>query len=60
MPMREEVERMKTYKRHQYYALRKLSEADAPPQDMRIMKIWPATDWEAVWQNLVIAPSAES
>jgi len=60
MPTRGEAEGTKTYKRRQYYALRKLSEADAPLQDMRIVKIWPTTDWEAVWQNLVTAPSAES
>ena len=34
MPKKGEAEGTKTYKRRQYYALRKLSEADAPPQDM--------------------------
>ena len=59
MPTREEAEGTK-HQRRLYHALRILSEAAAPPQDMRIVKIWPATHWEAVWQKLATTPSAES
>ena len=33
---------------------------EAPVQGIRIVKLWPNSDWEAIWRNLALAPTAQS
>jgi len=60
MPIRGGTEEDKSYKRRLYSTLKVLSDTAVPPQEMRVARIWPSTDWKAVWRNIVATPSSES
>ena len=49
-----------TYKKRIYTTLQTLSNANSMIQEMRITKLWPQTNWELVWKNLLITPLPSS
>jgi len=54
------TESVNTYKKIIYATLQILSNAASAIQEMRIIKIWPQTDWDLVWKNLLATPVPSS
>jgi len=54
------IEPAKTYKKRIYATLQTLSNEVSTIQEMRIIKLWPQTDWELVWKNLLATPVSSS
>ena len=51
---------VKTYRTRIYTTLLTLLQAETPPPKMRIEKLWPHTNWQAIWKNLWATPASKS
>ena len=60
VPTQGSDEPTKAYKRKVYNTLLQIHSRASYVQEMRIQKIWPATDWNLVWYNLHSSPVPES
>jgi hypothetical protein len=59
IPKEADSEKAKTCKRNIYKTLRMMNNADVPPQEMRISRMWPQANWRQIWRNLTVAPTSE-
>ena len=50
----------KAYKRRIYNTMLHLLRAESEPQVMRIVRLWPTTEWKSLWKNLHTAPAPET
>jgi hypothetical protein len=54
------VESKGAYKRRVYYTLYIMNRRETGMKEMRIVKLWPTTDWAAVWGNLHSMPVTDA
>jgi hypothetical protein len=59
IPKQADSETAKTYKRNIYKTLRMMNNADAPPQELRITRMYPQANWRQIGRNLTVAPTSE-
>ena len=50
------TESTKAYKQRIYDTLHYFNRMETGPQEMRIITMWPNTDWSSVWKNLAETP----
>jgi len=53
-------ETAKAYWKRLYTTLQALHNASFTPQEMRIARLWPQSDWQTIWKNLITAPISEA
>jgi len=60
IPQREHSASCVVYKRRIYSTMHGILSAATDPTELRIMRLWPITDWETVWQNVRETPVSET
>jgi hypothetical protein len=60
VPGQRRSETIPAYKIRIYTKLTALSITMSSPQGMRVEKLWPHTDWQAIWKNLTETPTSEA
>jgi len=53
-------ESAKAYKKSLYTTLQMIHNASFTPQEMRIARMRPQSDWQKIWKNLTTAPMSEA
>ena len=53
-------ETIKAYKKRLSTPLQTIHNASSTPQEMRITRLWPQSDWQKIWENLTTAPISEA
>ena len=48
------------YKKWLYTALQTIHNASFTPQEMRIARMWPQSDWQIIWKKITTAPISEA
>jgi len=54
------TETTKAYKKRLYTTLQTIHNASSTPQEMRITRLWPQSDWQKIWENITPAPITEA